>query len=78
MPKHNIAFLGSGVALLTTLILAIMAVYISYIAPQKEGFIFYLGLSSLGFVFISVLLFRWGHKLLMAEQLQKMLDDAND
>ena len=78
MSKKGIAFLGAVVALLSALILPMVAVYIATIAPEEEFFILYFGLSGLGFAFISISLFRWGHNLLMAEQLQKALNNSDN
>ncbi len=77
MKKYEIAFLGAGIALLTAIILPIVAVYIST-ATIENWFVLYFGLSGLGFGFISIFLFRWGHNLLIAEQMQKMLDKSNN
>ena len=78
MSKSDIAFLGAGVALLVATILPMAAICISAIAPEEEFFILYLGLSGLAFAFISISLFRWGHKLLMAKQLQKFLESSEN
>ena len=78
MSKRDIAFLGGTVALLVAIILPMVTIYIATIAPEEDFFILYFGLSGLAFVFISISLFRWGHKLLMAEQLQKLLESSNN
>ena len=75
MSKRGIAFLGAVIALLMAIILPVAAVYVAYVAPEYEFFFFYFGVSGVAFAFISIFLFRWGHKLLVAEQLQKLLSN---